>query len=1073
MRSTPFIVLLLFFPLIRSAPARAGDDAPPEPEPAAWNVDDPGGDYRTLAIDAHEGTWMSVDVHPDGTRLVFDLLGDLYTLPIAGGEATRITSGLAYDLAPRFSPDGTRIAFTSDRGGGDNIWIAKTDGTDAKALTDEEYRLLNNPYWHPDGDYVVAKKHFTSTRSLGAGEMWLYHVPEGGKGVRLTERKNDQQDAGEPCFAPDGSCLYWSEDMSPGNHFEYNKDPHDTIYVVRRMDLDTGEVTDLIRRPGGAIRPTPSPDGRSLAYVRRDGANTVLSLFDLESGVSRDLWDGLSRDQQETWAIFGPYPGFDFTPDGSAIVIWAQGGLNRVAVADGTVTPIPFHVTADQRICATRRITHSLAEPEFDVKVVRWPQLTPDGKVAVFQALGHLYTRDMATGAAKRLTSQETEFEYAPRLSHDGRTVVYVTWNDRAGGRVKTIGIDGSNPRTVVERPGHYVSADISRDGRDVVYQRTRGDGHRGRAFGEEPGIWRVRTGRSEPPRFLVRSGRSPRIAADGRRIFLIDSEGGRTALVSIDRIGSDRQVVATSEQAVDFVPSPDGRFLAFEELWQTYVVPLPPVARTLDVSADSKELPVVRLSDVSGTYLSWSPDGATVRWSLGPDLFETGVAGLFPPAKKDKSPKAPRGVGAAPHALGFRQALDVPDTDLYLVGGRIAPMDDLSVIEDGVVHVVGDRIVAVGTRDEVPVPGGAHVIDVTGKTVMPGLIDVHSHTGSAASGIQEQQNWEFLALLAFGVTTVHDPSNDTQSIYAESELQRAGMRLGPRVLSTGTILYGAEGDFKAVVNSYEDALLAVRRTAAWGPHSVKSYNQPRRDQRQQILRAAAEVGVMVVPEGGSTYAYNMTHALDGHTTIEHAVPIAPLYEPELTLMAQCGTSYTPTLIVGYGGLWGENYWYAKTPVWDHPRLTRFVPRSVIEPRARRRILATDARDYNHLALAATAAEIVRRGGNVEIGAHGQLQGLGSHWETWMLAQGGLSAHEALRCATFMGAHALCLEDEIGSLRAGRLADLIVVDGDPLLVVRDSERVIYTMAGGRLYDAATLEQLEPVRVPLPEGPRLD
>jgi hypothetical protein len=327
--------------------------------------------------------------------------------------------------------------------------------------------------------------------------------------------------------------------------------------------------------------------------------------------------------------------------------------------------------------------------------------------------------------------------------------------------------------------------------------------------------------------------------------------------------------------------------------------------------------------------------------------------------------------------------------------------------------------------------------------------------------------------MLAFGVTTIHDPSNDTQGFYAESEMVQAGKRIGPRMLSTGTILYGAEGDFKAVVNSYEDAKEAVVRTIAWGPRSVKSYQQPRREQRQQVLKACRDLGVLCVPEGGSTLSNNMTHILDGHTTVEHALPVAPLYQPEIRLFAESGTCYTPTLVVGYGGLWGENYWYAKTKVWEDERLLRFVPRSVVDPRARRRVLATDDEEYHHIAIAKTAAAIEKAGGNVEIGAHGQLQGLADHWETWMLAQGGMTPHEALRCATFGGAKALCLEKRLGSIRPGMLADLVLIEGKPLEEIRDSEKIRWTMVNGRLYDARTLDQVAPDKVPLPEGPALD
>jgi imidazolonepropionase-like amidohydrolase/Tol biopolymer transport system component len=1044
-----------------------------EPETAPkWDVDDPGGPYRELALDVTEGTWMSVDVHPDGSRLVFDLLGDVWTLPIEGGDATLLSGGLAYDIQPRWSPDGKSIAFTSDRGGGDNVWLMQADGGNRRALTTEDFRLLNNAVWHPSGDYVVAKKHFTSGRSLGAGEMWMYRLPAepdatAGTGVRLTERKNDQQDVGEPAISPDGRFLYWSEDMSGGTTFQYNKDPHGTIYVIRRLDMETGELRDLIRLPGGAVRPEPSPDGKSLAFVRRERNQSVLAVLDLGSGKVRNVWDGLSLDQQETWAIFGPYPGFDWTPDSASIVVWAQGGLHRVNVADGTMQAIPFRCQTTQRMLPLQRIEHSVAGETFDVKVIRWPQETAEGTV-VFSALGHLY-RTRGSDAPERITDAN-ELEFAPRVVGD--TIVYVTWSDTRGGRVKTVGVDGANRRTVVSRPGHYFSADLSPDGTELVYHRARGDGFRGGQWDEEPGIYRVKLRDDAEPRFLTRFGRKPRFAPDGRRILLLAREGDKSALVSIDRIGSDRRVLATSERARDFEVSPDGRWIAFEELWQTYVAPFPPQPRALALGPQGNDVPVRRLSYPGGTYLSWSADSKSVRWSLGPDLFSVGVEEAMA-GKPAQHEEPTRGVEAGVRYLGWAQPADEPKTLFALRHATVLPMNDMSVIEDGVVVVRGNRIEAVGKEGEVEIPAGAEEIDCRGQVVMPGLVDVHAHTGSASAGILPQQDWKMIAQLAFGVTATHDPSNNTQGIYAESERIRAGMQLGPRLLSTGTILYGADGDFKAVIDSLADARQEIARTVAWGPVSVKSYNQPRRDQRQQVMAAARELGIMVMPEGGSTLHYNMTHLLDGHTTLEHAVPVAPMYEPELRLLSEWGGGYTPTLGVGYGGLMGENYWYAKTKVWENERLARFVPRSVVDPNARRRVLATDDGDYHHIRLARMCAEVQRRGGHVGIGAHGQLQGLAAHWEFWMFVQGGMTPHEALRCATYEGTRAICLEHELGAVKPGYLADLIVVDGAVLEDVYASERISHVVANGRLYDARTMEQLLPERVSLPPGPPLD
>ncbi len=1062
-----FLILVALLAVTVTADTLTTDSAKADTKDAKWDVSEIGLPYDTIAFTCSEGAWISVDVHPNGKMLVFDLLGDIYTMPIEGGQATCIAGGPAYEIQPRFSPDGTRISFTSDRGGADNIWVMDIDGTNPVQITKEDFRLLNNATWHPSGKYIVARKHFTGYRSMGAGEMWQYMVPEGGGGIQLTKKKNDQQDAGEPIFSPDGKFLYWSEDMSDGPFFQYNKDPNGTIYVIRRLNLETGEITELIQLNGGAVRPQISPDGKTMAFVRRVREMSVLSLYEIASGEVRHLWSGLDEDQQETWAIFGVYPGFDWTPDGKSIIITAQGKLWRVTIADGSVAPIPFTANVSQKVVKALRFPQDIGGPEFTAKVIRWPQFLAGTKNYVFQALGYLRSSNTSGTTYNRLTKQTDHFEFAPFLSLDQKSLVCVTWNDTAGGRIKTIDLATGKEQFVVTQPGHYVTASFSPDNKWIVYHRGYGDGYRGRMWEEEPGIYVTDSKGLTPPRLVTREGRNPRFSADGQRVYLLSGEGEGSALVSVNLLGSDRRVLAASERATDYKLSPDENWLAFEELWQTYVVPFPKNSAPLQLSPEMRSLPLKRLSADAGTYLNWSPDSKTIYWSLGPDIFWHHLDALY--AKRDSTDTTKVKPGQL--SITLKEKADIPNTDLYLVGARIAPMNDLSLIESGVVHVKGNLITEVGTKDQIKIPVGAKVIDVTGKFLMPGIIDIHAHTGSSNQDVYSQQKWAWLANLAFGVTTTHDPSNNTEMIFAESELQMQGNYLAPRVFSTGTILYGADGSFKTVINSYEDAVSAIKRTTAWGAFSVKSYNQPRREQRQMVIKAAHELGVMVIPEGGSTLHYNMTHYLDGHTTLEHCVPVTPLYEPELQLMSKTGTGYTPTMIVAYGGIMGENYWYQVSNVWENERLARFVPRSVLDPRSRRRPMAPES-EYHHFSISKTAAEILKRGGLVELGAHGQLQGLGAHWELWMFQQGGMTNHEALRVATYNGAKSIGLDHKLGSIQPGMLADLIVIDGDPIKDIRQSENIVYTMVNGRLFDARTLEQIEPVRKPLPKGPNL-
>src|SRR5262245_8448747 len=231
------------------APA-AKPETPAKADEPKWSVNAPPGEASTVSIDTRTGTWMSVDVSPDGKTLVFDLLGDLYTLPIEGGEARSLTHGIAWDMQARFSPDGKRIAYLSDAGGGDNVWTMDADGKNSVQVTKEDFRLVNNPVWHPGGEYIAARKHYTGTRSLGSGEIWLYHR-SGGKGIALNEKPNWQKDLGEPAFSPDGRYLYFSQDTSPGRTYQYNRNARGEIYSIQRLDLEKGTSEAFVTGPGG------------------------------------------------------------------------------------------------------------------------------------------------------------------------------------------------------------------------------------------------------------------------------------------------------------------------------------------------------------------------------------------------------------------------------------------------------------------------------------------------------------------------------------------------------------------------------------------------------------------------------------------------------------------------------------------------------------------------------------------------------------------------------------------------------------------------------------------------------
>ncbi|MDH3223927.1 MAG: amidohydrolase family protein, partial [Gemmatimonadota bacterium] len=369
---------------------------------------------------------------------------------------------------------------------------------------------------------------------------------------------------------------------------------------------------------------------------------------------------------------------------------------------------------------------------------------------------------------------------------------------------------------------------------------------------------------------------------------------------------------------------------------------------------------------------------------------------------------------------------------------------------------------------------GGAEVVDVSGTTLIPGFVDTHYHAQWLVPEIHPRQAWQYLSNLAYGVTTTRDPQTATTDILSYQDRVDIGEMVGPRIFSTGPGVFIGEN-----IQSAEHAETVLKRYSEYyDTKTLKMYMSGNRQQRQWIIQAAKKLELMPTTEGGLDFKLNLTHAIDGYPGIEHALPIAPIYSDVVELFKASQTTNSPTLLVSYGGPFGEGYFYAREEVHDNPKMRRFSPEASLDARTRRRGQGAGPgpagwalpEEYVFPKHGEFVKALVEDSARAGVGSHGQLQGLGYHWELWAMASGGLSNHDALRVATIYGAEAIGFGKQIGTVEAGKLADILVLEDDPLEDLRNTTSLRFVMKNGRLYDADTLDETWPRQRPFPEQP---
>ncbi len=1083
---------------------------------------------RTLSFTTKVGNWMSSDVSSDGKTIAFDLLGDLYLMPITGGRATALTRGMGFDAQPRFSPDGRRIVFVSDRSGGYNLWTISVDKKDTVQITTGNTNTYESPIWTPDGKYIIATR---------GAKLWLFPAT-GGAGIQLIRDSTAAGRAGGaapgadvmreegPAMGKDPRYIYFAERRG---RWVYNTPLGD--YDLMQYDRETGRVTTKENRWGSAFRPTLSPDGKWLVYGTRYVDHTRLRIRNLDTNEEEWLTGAVQRDDQESLATLDVYPGMSFTPDSKHLVTTWAGKLWKVAIATKQATEIPFEADVFQalgpKVAFDYRIPDSAT---FTVKQVRDATPSPDGRRLAFVALDRLYVMDYPGGAPKRLTNVDRG-EFEPAWSPDGQWIAYTTWDDSIG-YLNRMRSDGSGrPQRLTPQQGMWTSPVYNPSGTRILASRAPSRAFRtstGRGGGGGELVWIPAAGGAAT--FIADAAGDVHFSArDTARIFGYSGQRGLysmrwdgTDIKSILRIvgspppgaggGGGRGAGASWARI-----SPDGqRALALigTELYYVPDIPWPGGPEpTITVGGGGggggdagaapgagQAFPSRKLTDIGAQFPRWSGDGNRIHWSIGnahavydiarATTFDDSVrkanarpADAGPDSTAD-APAGGRGAGrvagrpplptykAAETRIAISATRDMPNATAVLRGARVITMNGTQVIERGDIIVTNNRITAVGPSGSLAVPAGAREIDVSGKTIAPGFVDTHAHL-RVANGIHRDPVWSYAANLAYGVTAVRDPQTGSTDVLSYEDAEKAGRVLAPRIYSTGPGVFSAEG-----IRTLDNARTVLRRYSDYyDTKTIKQYGTGNREVRQYVIQAANELKLMPTTEGGLDVKMNMTEAIDGYSGHEHTIPTYPLQDDVIKLLAFSGIAYTPTIVVAYGSPWAENYWYEKMDLLNDAKLQLFTPWSDLEGKILRRGGSPGAvttmgqagwfhdSQYGMKAIGTDIKRLVDAGGIAGVGSHGQQQGIGYHWELWSIGMGeGMTPMDALKIATIQGAQAIGLAKDVGSIEVGKLADLVVFDRNPLENLQNTLAIKYVMKNGRLYDASNLDEVYPRKV---------
>jgi Tol biopolymer transport system component/imidazolonepropionase-like amidohydrolase len=965
------------------------------------------GAERVLTIT--EGTNFAVTVGPDGTT-VLDLQGALTRLP-----GTKLTDGRGDDRLPRFSPDGRQLVFQTFRSGDFDIWKIPAAGGKATAVTagpDDD----REPVWFPDSRHIA----FTSDRN-GNLDIWQQDLATGTRTPLTTDPADDYW----PAVSPDGTRLAFVSDRGGMAG----------LYIQPLTPARAPAELVASGKAGRPVAPAWSPDGHTLAFARAVEqigfpaiARYELTLLDLATRATRVL--SATGDDvfpfAPSWLKDG---GLAWTANGG-IQRWHSGGALQ-AQAFSLSLPV---TTADFR----QKPFRPAERPQAALGIVE-PVTAPDGGV-IFAALGDLWRRK--PGGELRQLTDDAFVERDPAVAPDGRSLAFIS--DRGGSmQVWLRDLNSGIDRSLTRMPRGVRYPTFAPDGQSLAFQQAGPRGNQDFTLHRVALTSGVVTAIRAPPLWPGRMG----FSTDGQHLLVAALTAssarfreGRNVLRAIDlETGSATTVALPPGLTSDTGPvlAADGRTAALVidgELWLLALRP--------DGSAAAP--PQRRIAGLAD-YPSFSADGRTLTWLATGGLWQTGVE------------------------AGRPRALPVPLTwtpaagsgTVLIRAGRLFDGTGTEYQRNVDVLIEKHRIIAFGA--DLVVPPGTPVIDARHATVMPGLIDNHAHHQGHDGA------WVGRAWLAFGVTSVLEPGGLPYESRENYEAWASGRRPGPRLFYAGPQLDGRQRFFPFASHITSDRRLKLElERAQWLGYSlIKTYTRMPVSRESRTIRAAHRLGLPV-----SSHEIYPAFALGGDR-VEHLRGSSRLgwsskqsdglrmYGDAVQIVGASGSTMVPTLVVGGGFL---------DVLLRHPEIDALPQYAGFYPEADRRALRALAglagrkRALFDSGLANSrraVRELATAGARIIAGTDAPIfpYGLSLVAELRALKDAGLSGAAVLRSATSDAAAAIGASDQLGRIAPGMLADLLIVDGDPLADPLELVRLEMVFSNGVAGPRATLPAL--------------